>query len=489
MDENKTDETIPKPRPNQYTVVCALLASVTSVLLGYDIGAMSGASILIKEDMKITYGEQEILVGVLNVFSLFGSLASGKMSDCIGRRYTIVFAAFTFLLGALLMGLAPNYWFLLVGRMVAGVGVGYALMIAPLYTAEISPAMSRGLLTSLPEVFIVFGILIGYIINYFLATLPLHLGWRIMLGIAAVPAIAIAISVVFMPESPRWLVMKGKIPSAKKVLLKTSRSPEEAEERLQEISTSTAAIAADQGNRNIVWKELLVRPTPAVRRMLLTAIGMNFFMQASGNDAVVYYCPEVFRAAGISNKKHLFGVNVIMGLSKTFFVLVSAFRLDKFGRRPLLLIGSSGMAVSLAGLGLGSLVLYKSAEKPLWAIILSVVAVCADVSFFSIGLGPITWVYSSEIFPTRIRAQGSSLAISVNRLVSGVVAMTFLSISKKITFGGMFFVLCGIMVMGTVFFYAFIPETKGKSLEELETLFEKNPKGKGDEQGTQMAAV
>lgn len=240
---------------------------------------------------------------------------------------------------------------------------------------------------------------------------------------------------------------------------------------------------------------MLLRPSPAVRRMLVTAVGMNFFMQASGNDAVIYYCPEVFRAAGIHNKKHLFGVNVIMGLTKTSFVLLSAFYLDKFGRRPLLLLGSTGMAFALAGLGLGSVFIQRSIEKPLWAIILCVVGVCSFVSFFSIGLGPITWVYSSEIFPTRMRAQGSSLAISVNRLVSGVVAMTFLSISKKITFAGMFFVLCGIMVCGSVFFFAFIPETKGKTLEELETLFEKKPKGQsGGEQNvavreTQMVGV
>ncbi|CAI0389971.1 unnamed protein product [Linum tenue] len=141
-------------------------------------------------------------------------------------------------------------------------------------------------------------------------------------------------------------------------------------------------------------------------------------MQASGNDAVVYYSPEVFKVAGISSRKQLFGVTVIMGIAKSSFALVSALFLDRFGRRPLLLLGSSGMAVSLALLGLGSKYLdWCEDEKPIWAVVFCVVTVCADVSFFSIGLGPITWVYSSEIFPTRLRAQGSSLAISVNRLV------------------------------------------------------------------------
>lgn len=157
---------------NKFTLLCALLASTNSILLGYDIGVMSGAVLFIKENLKITSVQVEILVGSLNVLSLVGSLASGKTSDYIGRRYTIVLAAATFLVGALLMGFAPSFPLLLAGRIVAGIGVGYSLMIAPLYTAEISPAMKRGFLTSLPEVFIVSGILLGYIVNFSLSGLP-----------------------------------------------------------------------------------------------------------------------------------------------------------------------------------------------------------------------------------------------------------------------------------------------------------------------------
>ena len=196
-------------------------------------------------------------------------------------------------------------------------------------------------------------------------------------------------------------------------------------------------------------------------------------MLASGNDAVMYYSPEVFKEAGIKDEKQLFGVTIIMGIAKTCFVLISALFLDPVGRRPMLLLGSCGMAISLFVLGLGCTLLKLSGDnKDEWVIALCVVAVCATVSFFSIGLGPTTWVYSSEIFPLRLRAQGSSLAISVNRLMSGIVSMTFLSVSEAITFGGMFFVLCGVMVCATLFFYFFLPETKGKSLEEIEALFE-----------------
>jgi len=356
-------------------------------------------------------------------------------------------------------------------------------VIAPVYAAELSPSMSRGFLTSLPEVFITFGILLGYVLNYALSGLPAHINWRIMLGLAAIPAIIIGLGVIAMPESPRWLAMQGRVDEAKEVLIKISNNVGEAESRLEEITKAASVLVSSPTaspesahERNWcgegVWKELLLRPSRPIRRMLIAAIGINFFMQASGNDAVIYYSPEVFKAAGIHSKKQLFGINVIMGIAKTSFVLLSALYLDRFGRRPLLLLGSAGMVLSLAGLGLGSMFLGRSDSKPTWAIVLCILAVCADVSFFSIGLGPITWVYSSEIFPMRLRAQGLSLAISVNRLVSGVVSMTFLTISKKITFGGMFLVLAGIMVVGTMFFYVFLPETKGKSLEEIGALFE-----------------
>ncbi|XP_057967118.1 probable polyol transporter 6 [Malania oleifera] len=481
-----------KPRLNKYALSGALLASTNSILLGYDIGVMSGAVLYIEDNLSISTTQVEILVGCLNICSLIGSLASGKTSDWLGRRYTIVLAAVTFLAGAILMGLAPSFTVLLAGRVVAGIGVGYSLMIAPVYSAELSPAMTRGLLTSLPEVFITGGILLGYVFNLALSGLPRHINWRLMLGLSGIPAIAIALGVIAMPESPRWLVMQGRLGEARQVLIKTSETEEEAELRLQEISKAAAdankssptgeietslssthkSSSASKWRGQGVWKELLLKPSPPIRRILIAAIGINFFMQASGNDAVIYYCPEVFRAAGIHDRRRLVGVTVIMGLAKTSFVLVSALYLDRFGRRPLLLLGSAGMAVSLGVLGLGSMFLGRSEAKPTWAIVLCVIAVCADVSFFSIGLGPITWVYSSEIFPMRLRAQGASLAVSVNRVVSGVVSMTFLSVSKRISFGGMFMVLGGIMVVATLFFYYYLPETKGKSLEEIGDLFE-----------------
>ncbi|KAL0337974.1 UNVERIFIED_CONTAM: Polyol transporter 5 [Sesamum calycinum] len=224
-----------KHKRNKYALAISVLASMTSVLLGYDTGVMSGAIIYIKRDLKISDVQIEILVGTINIYSLLGSAVAGRTSDWIGRRYTIVFASAIFFAGAILMGFATNYAFLMVGRFVAGIGVGYALMIAPVYAAEVAPASCRGFLTSFPEVFINFGVLLGYVSNYAFAKLPLKLGWRLMLGVGAVPSIFLAIGVLAMPESPRWLVLQGRLRDAQKVLDRTSDSPEEAQLRLADI--------------------------------------------------------------------------------------------------------------------------------------------------------------------------------------------------------------------------------------------------------------
>ncbi|CAD6217466.1 unnamed protein product [Miscanthus lutarioriparius] len=252
----------PRKKSNvKYASMCAILASMASVILGY---------------------------GIVSLYSVIGSFAGARTSDRIGRRLTVVFAAVIFFVGALLMGFADNYGMLMVGRFVAGVGVGYGGMIAPVYTAEISPAASRGFLTSFPEVFINIGILLGYLSNYAFSRLPLHLGWRVMLAIGAVPSALLALLVFCMPESPRWLVMKGRLADARAVLEKTSATPEEAAERLADIKAA-AGIPKDldgdvvtvpnkerNGSEMQVWKQLL-SPTPAVRRILLSAVGLHFF--------------------------------------------------------------------------------------------------------------------------------------------------------------------------------------------------------------------
>ena len=469
-----------KPKRNKFAIACAILASMTSILLGYDIGVMSGAIIYIKRDLKISDVQVEILAGILNVFSLVGSAAAGRTSDWIGRRWTIVLAGAIFFVGALLMGFAPNYVFLMVGRFVAGIGVGYALMIAPVYTAEVSPASSRGFLTSFPEVFINAGILLGYVSNYAFSKLTLQLGWRLMLGVGAIPSVFLAVGVLAMPESPRWLVMQGRLGDAKRVLYKVSDSNEEAELRLADIKqaagipencTDTVVQVSKRSHGEGVWRELILHPTPTVRHILIAAVGIHFFQQSSGIDAVVLYSPRIFEKAGITNDDKKLLATVAVGFVKTMFILVATFFLDKIGRRPLLLSSVAGMIISLAGLGFGLTIIDQSEKKIMWAVGLCISTVLSYVAFFSIGMGPITWVYSSEIFPLRLRAQGCSMGVAVNRVTSGVLSMTFISLYKAITIGGAFFLFAGIAIVAWVFFYFMLPETQGFTLEEMGVLF------------------
>ncbi|KAF7810903.1 polyol transporter 5-like [Senna tora] len=472
-----------KPKRNKYAFACAILASMTSILLGYDIGVMSGAAIYIKRDLKVTDVQIEILLGIINLYSLIGSCLAGRTSDWIGRRYTIVFAGAIFFAGAILMGFSTNYLFLMCGRFVAGIGIGYALMIAPVYTAEVSPASSRGFLTSFPEVFINGGILLGYISNYAFSKLPLRIGWRLMLGIGAVPSVILGVGVLAMPESPRWLVMRGRLGEAKQVLNKTSDSKEEARLRLADIKQAAGIpencdddvveVAGKQNTGEGVWKELFLHPTPAVRHILIAALGIHFFQQASGVDAVVLYSPTIFQKAGITSDTDKLLATVAVGFVKTIFILVATFMLDRVGRRPLLLSSVGGMIFSLLTLALSLTIIDHSKTKLMWAVGLSIATVLSYVATFSIGAGPITWVYSSEIFPLKLRAQGAAMGVVVNRVTSGVISMTFLSLQKAITIGGAFFLFGSIATVGWIFFYVMLPETQGKTLEEMEGSFGK----------------
>ncbi|KAG8659903.1 probable polyol transporter 3 [Manihot esculenta] len=472
-----------QPKFNKYAVACAIVASMISIIFGYDTGVMSGAMIFIKDDLKIHDTQVEILAGILNICALVGSLLAGRTSDYIGRRYTIAVACAIFMIGSILMGYGPNYAVLMAGRCTAGVGVGFALMIAPVYSAEVSSPSSRGFLTSLPELGISIGILLGYISNVTFGKLTLKIGWRLMLGLAAVPSVILGIGIARMPESPRWLVMQGRLGEAKKILLLVSNSKEEAEARFRDIKVA-AGIDVNCKDDHIklpkethgegVWKELLLRPTPAVRWILIAAIGIHFFEHAVGIEAVVLYSPRIFKKAGITGKEKLLLATVGVGLTKFTFIFISTFLIDRVGRRRLLLTSTTGIIASLTVLGSClTIVEYHNGGKLLWALSMSIISTYVFVAFFNIGLAPVTWVYSSEIFPLKLRAQGYSIGVAVNRLMNAIISMSFISLYKAITIGGAFFLFGGVAVIGWLFFYFLFPETKGRSLEEMESLFSK----------------
>lgn len=432
---------------------------------------MSGAILFIQEDLKISELQQEVLVGILSIISLLGSLAGGKTSDAIGRKWTMAFAAIVFQTGAAIMSFAPSFYVLMIGRLLSGIGIGFGVMIAPVYIAEIAPSIDRGSLTSLPEIFINLGILLGYVSNYVFSGLSVHINWRVMLGVGILPSLFIGLALFVIPESPRWLVMKNRMDEARLVLTKTIESETEAEERLAEIQrAATDKYESKKG----VWVEFM-NPSPGVKRMLIAGCGIQFCQQITGIDALVYYSPTIFKDAGIRGNTQLLAATVGVGFTKTIFILIAIFLIDRVGRKPLLYVSTIGMTCCLLGLSL-SLSMFGDGKL---GIGLSILCVYGNVSFFSIGMGPICWVISSEIFPLRLRAQASSLGAVGSRVSSGVVAMSFLTVSRAITVGGTFLVFAVISSLSVWFIHTWIPETKGKSLEQIEMMF------KEEEQDTQ----
>ncbi|XP_048559862.1 probable polyol transporter 4 [Triticum urartu] len=459
----------------RYVFACSVFASLNSVLLGYDVGVMSGCILFIQRDLHITEVQQEVLVGCLSFVSLLGSLAGGRTADALGRKRTIGLAAAVFQAGALVMTLAPSFRVLMAGRLLAGIGIGFGVMIAPVYIAEISPAASRGSFTSFPEIFINLGILLGYVSNYVFSGLPDHLGWRVMLAVGIVPSVSIVFALLVIPESPRWLVVQNKAAEARAVLLRVTDGEEEADERLAEIEAA-AASAANSGET--VWRELS-RPSPTIRRMLVTGLGIQCFQQITGIDALVYYSPTIFRDAGVTTESQLLLATVAVGFFKTAFIALAIVLIDRVGRKPLLYVSTVGMTVCLVILASTLWLLAHGAVPKALGVAVAVVAVCGDVAFFSVGIGPVCWVTSSEIFPLRLRSQAAALGAAVNRVTSGTVAMSFLSVSRAMTVAGAFSAFAAISALSVVFVHRFVPETKGKTLEEIELLFGGGEGGEG----------
>lgn len=467
----------------RYVFACSVFASLNSVLLGYDVGVMSGCILFIQRDLHINEVQQEVLVGCLSFISLLGSLTGGRTSDAVGRKWTIGLAAVVFQAGAAVMTLAPSFQVLMVGRLLAGVGIGFGVMIAPVYIAEISPAASRGSFTSFPEIFINLGILLGYISNYAFSGLPDHINWRVMLAVGILPSVSIAFALLVIPESPRWLVMQGRADEARAVLLRVTDTEDEAKERLAEIEAAAAAAttgaAGKHGDRNrTVWQELS-RPSPVIARMLVTGVGIQCFQQITGIDALVYYSPTIFRDAGIATERQLLAATVAVGFFKTAFIALAIVLIDRVGRKPLLYVSTVGMTGCLAALSAALFLQARGSVSRGAGVGVAILTVCGDVAFFSVGIGPICWVVSSEIFPLRLRSQAAALGAVANRVTSGAVAMSFLSVCRAISVSGAFAAFAAISALSVLFVHRFVPETSGKTLEQIESLF--GGGGDGDE--------
>ncbi|KAK8458382.1 hypothetical protein SEVIR_3G368000v4 [Setaria viridis] len=468
---------------NAYALVCTLLASLTSIIYGYNRGVMSGAQKFVQADLGVTDGQLEVLIGATSVYSLVGSLGAGWTCDRAGRRRAVAISAAMFLAGSAVTAAADGYAALMAGQLVTGIACGFGLVVAPVYIAEIAPASSRGFLSSIPEIAGNSGILLSYIADFAFAGLPTTLNWRLMIGIGAVPPLFLAAAAVLaMPETPRWLVLHGHPDEARRVLARTAGDAAVADRRLQEIvvsvreaSKNAAVSGGGKSSSTGVWREILLRPTPAVRRVMLAIVGLQVFQQASGVAALVLYAPRVFSHVGITSERAVLGATVLLGAVKTTAIVVPLFLADRLGRRPMLLASAGGMAASLLVLALSM----RAPPPPAaswWAAATCVAAAAAFMAAFSLGFGPVIWMYGSEILPLRLRAQGTGIGTAVNRVMSAAVGMTFISMYEAVGMAGSFYIFAALSAAAWVFVYACLPETKGRTLEEMEALFDAGAK-------------
>ncbi|CAN0169914.1 unnamed protein product [Pylaiella littoralis] len=442
--------------PTVVVYMSAFVSSLTSVLLGYDVGVVSGAIKYIQADFDLTTLQEGVFVSSLNLVAAGGGLIAGSVSDTLGRKWSIAAACLVFITGSIIKISAQSFGVLLLGRVLTGVGVGCGFVVAPVYIAEITPAHVRGRLTALTDISINMGIVLGYLVAFAVAaTVSGDSGkWRTMLGISIVPPFIILSSLCLLPESPRWLLGRGRESEALAVLYTIVPTKDQAKRELDEMKV----VAGEEANGKATWSELLCSVSPALRATVMLGLGLGIAQQASGSEALVYYSPSVLKDAGLASDSAQLGGNILVGLSKLGGEFVSFCLVDRFGRRPLFIISSSMVTFFLVLLGI-----MFSASAPGW---MTLTGLCLFMLFFSLGMGALTFLVAAEIFPLRYRGRGVSLTVFVNRLTSGLVALAFPLLETVLTAGTTFY-LFTVFSVGTVWFYTKIPETKDRTLEEI----------------------
>jgi sugar porter (SP) family MFS transporter len=433
----------------------ALTVALGGFLLGFDATVISGVVPFIREYFSLSGTSGDLKLGFavssLGWGAMAGNALAGALSDRFGRRRVLLGTALLFMFSSLLAASATTFPSFVAARIVGGLAVGGAILIAPVYIAEIAPAHKRGSLVSLNQLMIVIGISASFFSNYFLLGVGEH-NWRWMLGVQMVPALLYFTLLWFVPESPRWLLLKGRDEAALQVLARVS-GEQQAQENLQQIRQSLTTKAVSRGFRGLLDRR--------VRLIMIIALGLAFFQQITGINAIFYYLPTIFAQAG-GGVNDAFRQAVLVGLVNVGMTFVAIWLIDKLGRKPLLIAGIAGMALSLFTISWAFSQETYSATLVLFAIV-------GFVASFAISLGPVMWVLLSEIFPNEQRAAAISVAGFWNSLVSASVTFIFPSALSALKPGGTFLVFALFASAALVFVLVFVPETKGRTLEELES--------------------
>jgi SP family galactose:H+ symporter-like MFS transporter len=437
----------------RFVYLATAISALGGMLFGYDVGVISGAILFIKKEFSLSPTMEEIVVSSVLLGSLLGAIAGGLLADRLGRRRLLIVTATVFGLGAIGAALAPGAAWLIAARIIAGAAIGVASFVAPLYISEIAPVAIRGKLVSINQVALTGGIVLSYLVDYVFAPSE---AWRWMFAMAVIPAAAFAIGLFFIPNSPRWLAARGRTDQARAVL-KQIRSQKEVEGELSEILRS---VSQQEGN----WSELLGKP---LRMAMIVGVGLAIAQQITGINTVIYYAPTIFKFAGLSSASVAILASVGVGVVNVILTVVAMQLIDRVGRRPLLLASLAGMALSLFVLGL-AFSLPQFAGNLGW---IAVGSLMVYVGSFAVGLGPVFWLILSEIYPLQIRGRAMSVGTVANWSANLIVALSFLTLTQILGKAATFWLYAAVTVGAWFFAFLLVPETKGKTLEQIEAHF------------------
>jgi len=441
------------PRNRAFIYIAAIFAALGGLLFGYDTGVISGAELFLKNDFTLTTFALEVIVSGVLAGAAAGALLGGRMADLFGRRRLLIVTAIIFGLGGLACAAATSTTILIVGRIVVGLGIGLASGTVPVYISEVSPADARGWQVSLFQLAITVGILLAYVVDYAFAAIQ---GWRWMFGLAVVPAAIFGLGMVFLPESPRWLAAHGHVDRARAMLARI-RGTSDVDIEMREI---VEGIERGQGPRGRV-SDLFA---PSLRPALIVGIGLAVFQQVTGINTVIYYAPLIIQSSGISSASGAILATAGIGVVNVLMTIVAMWLIDRMGRRPLLLTGIAGMVITLGVLGLA----FHMAGRTGALAWLAVVSMMVYVASFAISLGPIFWLLISEIYPLKIRSSAEGLAAAFNWGSNLLVSLTFLTLLQMMGPTRTFWLYGAFAIAAWVFSYYQVPETKGRTLEEIE---------------------
>ena len=429
----------------------SMVVALGGFLFGFDTAVISGAEKSIQQFWQLSVFAHGLTISIALIGTVIGSLLGSRPSDHFGRKNTLYFVAIAYLLASLGTAFADNWYMFLVFRFLGGLGVGASSVTAPIYISEVSPAEKRGRLVGLFQFNVVLGILISYLSNYLISQLG-DTSWRLMLGVQAIPSVIFLVLIRFIPESPRWLILK-KGETTKALGILKIINPLNCNEELVSIQNSKLESTAGNNSNSLFSGQY---KTPIVLAVLFA-----FFNQVSGINAIIYYAPRIFEMAGLGAHSSLLST-VGIGMINFIFTLVGINIIDKVGRKILMIVGSFGLIAALF------MVAYTFYAGNFSGFAVPVY-IMFFIAFFAFSQGAVIWVFISEIFPNQVRAKGQTLGSSTHWIMAAIIAFVFPFLAEKLG-GAVTFSFFGIMmVLQLIFVWRYMPETKGKSLEQIET--------------------